>query len=1186
MSFVHLHTHSHYSLLDGLPKIDQLVAKAKEYGCPALAITDHGVMYGAIEFYKECQKAGIKPIIGMEAYMALGEMSEKRAKVDDDYYHLTLLAKNEEGYRNLLQLTTIAHLQGFYYKPRIDKNLLRQYGKGLIALSGCLGGEIPRLLTAGNYEGAKRVAQEFQDIFEKENFFGEVQKHPEIPEQEAANKGVLRLCEELGMLPVATVDSHYLDRDDAEAQDILVCVQTGKFQTDKDRLNMTGTDLSFKSPEQIFAAWKDLPEAPRNTLKIAELCNVELTLNKWAFPQYPAPEGRAHDEYLDALARQGAQEKFGARFDSAMRERLDYELDIIKKTGFSTYFLVVSDYVRWAREKGIVVTTRGSAAGSLVSYLIGVTTVNPLDFNLPFERFLTASRPTPPDIDVDFADNRRDEVIEYVREMYGRDKVAQIVTFGTMLPRAAVRDVTRVLGLPYSFGDRLSKMIPPGSQGFHMTVDKALEINPDLAKLYSEDEKVRRVLDLSRKVEGCVRHASVHAAGMVIAPTRLTDFTPLQREAQGDNIITQYDMHEVEAAGLVKMDMLGIRNLSILGNAVEIVKKTKDVVVNLQELPLDDKKTFELLSRGDTMGVFQLSGSGMTRYLKELKPTTIHDIMAMVALFRPGPMESIPEYIRRKHNHKLISYLDPRLEPILARTFGILVYQDDVLMIAIKLAGYTWEEADKLRKAMGKKIPREMIAQREKFLSGCVKNGLPRANAEELWSLIEPFAAYGFNKAHAASYGMVAYQTAYMKAHFGAEFITAILTAEAGNNDKIAEVIAAGRESGITVLPPDVNESEKDFTYIDDTQIRFGLLAIKNLGTDIVEAIIEGRRKSSCHSERSEESRDLQVGRDPSLTLRMTEECPYQDLEDFLKRVQHKNLNKKSLESLVKSGATDRFGDRANLLENMEVMLAFNRSTADISTRQNSLFAALPETRRLLLKQTPLASKEEKWQWERELLGLYVSSHPLQEFADMLRDQVVTSDRFPDLPEGSSVRMAGVLADCKVRITKNGEQMAVGRLQDLTGSCEIVAFPKTYKADTGVWVDGALLFVWGRGGGEEKRVVCERAIFLTQDSLSELGQSKVAVAFRSPSHRNGGPKTSATLAVGQRMVLHLNTQDKEALQTLRVFFASTHGDLPVYIVFDQNGQRRTIETNFRVNADAGVIQALESIVGSGTVKIV
>ncbi|MBI4135897.1 DNA polymerase III subunit alpha [Candidatus Uhrbacteria bacterium] len=1158
-NFVHLHTHSHYSLLDGLPKIPDLVARAKEHGSPALALTDHGVMYGALEFYQECKKQGIKPIVGMEAYVAPGTHTEKRATAEDDYHHLTLLAKDEEGYKNLMHLSTVAHLEGYYYRPRIDKKLLRAHSRGLIALSGCLSGEISKLIIRGQTQEARKAAQEFIDIFGKEDFFVEVQHHPELKEQVLVNEALFKLSAELGIEAVATVDSHYLHAGDGEAQDVLVCVQTGRLVTDKDRLNMSSTDLSFKSPQEVEQDWKEHPEVVANTLKIAQRVNLEIPLYKWAFPKFPVPDGKKEDEYLRELVFKSAKARFGDPLPDEIRKRINYELDVIERTGFVTYFLIVSDYVRWARAQGIAATTRGSAAGSIVAYLTEITTVNPLDLRLPFERFLTVSRPSPPDIDVDFADNRRDEVIEYVRHRFGQDKVAQICTFGTMLPRAAVRDVTRVLGLPYSFGDKLSKMIPAGAQGFHMTVDRALEANLELKKFYEEDERVRRVLDLARKVEGCARHSSVHAAGIVISPTALTDFTPLQREAQGDNVITQYDMHAVEAAGLIKMDMLGIRNLSILGNAVEIVEKTKGVRVDIGKIPLDDARTFAMLSRGETMGVFQLSGSGMTRYLKDLKPSSIHDIMAMVALFRPGPMESIPEYIRRKHNAKLISYLDPRLEPILERTYGILVYQDDVLMIAIELAGYSWEEADKLRKAMGKKIPREMMAQREKFLLGCLKNNLTRAKAEELWKLIEPFAAYGFNKAHAASYGMVSYQTAYMKANWPSEFITAILTAEAGNTDKLAEVILGAREAGITVLPPDINESYKDFTYVDDQTIRFGLLAIKNLGSDVVDAVIAERKNKG----------------------------PYQDSEDFLKRVQHKNLNKKSLESLAKSGALDRFGDRGVLLENMEAMLAFNHSMGETPSRQNSLFSASHELTKFKLKDGPPATRDEKLSWEKELLGLYVTAHPLDEFKDALLGKTVTTAELVDLSDNSTLLLAGVLTECKVRMTRAGEQMAVARLQDLTGSCEVIAFPKVYRDNPKVWSDGALLCVWGRGGGEEKRIICERAEILTNDTLQKVVQGGRVTqgAARGDKELPRAAKGVAP-ASDKRVVVHLKKHDRDILETLRAFFSSARGSTPVYIVFEQEGQKRTIQTSFQIDPEGQVLQSIESIVGKGGVQLI
>ncbi|MEK7516594.1 MAG: DNA polymerase III subunit alpha [Patescibacteria group bacterium] len=745
MRFVHLHLHSHYSLLDGLGKIPELVSRAKELGMDALALTDHGVLYGAIEFYQECTKAGIKPIIGMEAYIAPHRMTDRRPRIDDRATHLTLLAANIEGYRNLMIATTRAHLDGFYYKPRIDKEFLRSHAAGLIGLSGCLGSEIAQALAADDLVKAEAAAVEYRDIFGEGNFFLEVQDHPELPLQGAVNQKMFALSERTGIPTVATKDAHYIHPDDAEAQDVLLSIQTGQTITDPTRFSMRGVDYSLVSGSAIAAAFADHPEAIEATARIADRCTLVLELGKWNFPAVDLPPGETSITELRRRAHEGLLARI-PNCGTETLERLQYELGIIEQKGFSPYFLVVSDYVNWARAQGIVTTTRGSAAGSLVSYTIGVTTVNPMYFQLPFERFLNPSRPSPPDIDVDFADNRRDEVLAYVTQKYGKDRVAQICTFGTMMARGVVRDVARALGHPYAFGDRLAKMIPFGSQGFPMTLEKAKEENPELKTLADEDAEVRRVLELAKKMEGCARHVSVHAAGVVISSTPLTDYTPLQRESGGEKIITQYEMGAVEAVGLLKMDFLGIRNLSILGSAVELIKKTKGETIDLENLPLDDTKTYELLGKGDTIGLFQLGGAGMTRYLRELEPSSIFDIQAMVALYRPGPIESIPEFIRRKKNPRTVRLLDPRMKDILSMSYGIITYQDDVLLIAIKLAGYTWEEADKLRKAMGKKIPKEMAAQKEKFIGGCAKNGLTEDKAQELWKLIEPFAAYGFNK--------------------------------------------------------------------------------------------------------------------------------------------------------------------------------------------------------------------------------------------------------------------------------------------------------------------------------------------------------------------------------------------------------------------------------------------------------
>ncbi|MBI4054279.1 MAG: DNA polymerase III subunit alpha, partial [Candidatus Doudnabacteria bacterium] len=1029
--FTHLHVHSHYSLLDGLPKIAELVRAAKKKGFTALALTDHGNMHGALEFYKACKSEGLRPIIGMEAYLAPRGLTSKITRFEDKPFHLTLLAKNLAGYRNLMKLTSIAHLEGFYYRPRIDLAVLEAHKEGLIVLSGCPSSELSKYLLDGAIEKAKLLARGYQKIFGPENYYLEIQRQPITGDEEfqkkkdKLNRALVELARSHNLALVATGDAHYLEPQDAEAQDILVCVETGKTVDDQNRLDMRSTDLSLKSAQEMEELFADLPESIANTQKISETVDLEIPLRRWAFPHFDIPPGSDYNRHLKTLAEQGLQKQYGnnltvlADQQPEVVERLNYELDIISQKGYASYFLVVADYTNWSRQHGIIATTRGSAAGSLVAFGLGITTINPLDYQLPFERFLTVERPLPPDIDMDFADNRRGEVIEYVADKYGKDKVAQIVTFGSMLARAAVRDVGRALGIAYSKCDKIAKMIPFGRQGFHMTIAEALKISPELKAAYDQDPETKKIIDLSQQVEGVARHASVHAAGVVISPTPLTDYTPLRMDTETQTITTQYDMHSVEDTGLVKMDFLGIRNLSILGNSVELVKQTKNKNVDLARIPLDDKKTFRLLAEGRTIGLFQLGGTGMTKYLKELKPTSVRDIMAMIALFRPGPMESIPEFIRRKHNPRLIAYLDPKLEPILSSSYGILTYQDDVLLIAIHLAGYTWEEADKLRKAMGKKIPREMAEQKEKFIQGCLHNGLTSEKAVKLWSLIEPFAAYGFNKAHAASYGIVAYQTAYMKANFPVEYMAAMMSAEAGNLETVAEAVAECEQLGIEILPPDVNESLDGFTAIDERTIRFGLGAIKHLGSDVIEKIITERKR----------------------------EGKFLSLENFILRTFVRNFNKKSWEALVKSGALDRFGERNELLANTDAILTMVRNYfKEVSTAQESLFSGTPNFPTLRLEKTEPAAPKQRLAWEKELLGLYVTSHPLEEYRAAL-DKIGTNiAALKANPTERRVELAGIITRTKNILTKRGEQMCFALLEDFTGTIELVVFPKVFLA--------------------------------------------------------------------------------------------------------------------------------------------
>lgn len=1022
--FIHLHTHSHYSLLDGLSKVDEMVKLAASRGMPALGITDHGNMHGAIEFYKECKKAGIKPIIGVEAYITPDSRHQKRPGIDTTRYHLTLLAKNLTGYKNLIKLVTLSHTEGYYYKPRMDKELLRAHSEGLICLSGCFGSELSHALRVKDRKKAEEVAREHQDIFGAENYFLEIMHHPGVPGIEEVRADIISLSRDLGIPLVATADSHYIHSSDQRAHETLLAIQTNASMNDENRFSMASDDFSFIDTETALMHFKDTPEAVENTEKIAAMCDIDIPLGNWVFPDLKIPDGTTYDSELRKAVIAGISFRELEK-TKELEERMEYELFVISQKKYSPYFLVVADLIRFARENNIFTTIRGSVAGSLTTYLLGITNVHPFTYKLPFERFLNPERPSAPDIDMDFADTRRDEVIAYAKHKYGEDKVAQIGTFGTMMAKGAVRDVARALGHPYTVGDEISRLIPMGSQGFPMTIDKAIEIVPELKEKYDKDEKAKEILDLARRLEGCVRHVSVHAAGVVISPTSLADFVPTQLDPRGGKIITQYDMGAVEDAGLLKFDFLGIRNLSILGDAVSLVKKFRGKNIDIENIPLDDPKTFTMLAKGETMGLFQLNGAGMTRYLKELRPTSIHDINAMVALYRPGPMESIPDYIARKRDPSLITYVDPRMKDILTQSYGVITYQDDVMMIAIKIAGYSWLEADKLRKAMGKKIPAEMEAQKEKLLEGFVKNGLSKEQGKKLWLLIEPFAAYGFNKAHAASYGRVAYQTAYMKANFPAEFMTAVLSAESGDIEKISEIIIECKRMEIPVLPPSVNKSFGGFSVIKgavdaEDEIRFGLYTIKNLGTDISDAIIAERENNG----------------------------PYASATDFLERITHKNLNKKSLEALIKSGAMDDLGERGEMLGNMENALEYNKERARGTSDQSSLFSMMADTATvptLRMKAYPPAKQADKLAWEKELLGLYVSGHPLDGHKDALAKKDMTVKTARAKPEGATVVVAGIVAEYKPIMTKKLENMAFIKIADYHESMEAVAFPKVLK---------------------------------------------------------------------------------------------------------------------------------------------
>ncbi|MGB8815745.1 MAG: DNA polymerase III subunit alpha [Minisyncoccia bacterium] len=1040
--FIHLHTHSHYSLLNALPKIPELIKQAKKFEMSALALTDAGNMYGAIEFYQSCKKNDVKPIIGVDFYVANRGRFDKQGGIDNRRTRLVLIAKNNNGYKNLIKLVTDSYFEGFYYKPRIDKELIEKYKDDLICIMPHFSGETSFALKNSDTEKAKNLVDWYKKIY-GDNFFLEITHHPEIEGQIELKEKIKKLAKDSGANLVAGQDVYYLNPEDKQARDTLV--QVNSHSDFGDREQKEGVDnFSFISSEKAIEYFKDEPEALENTEKIAEMCNVEIVLGKdaWVFPKFIVESGLSNDEELKRIAYEGI-EKRGLTRSKEVVDRLEYELEVIKNKGYPQYFLVVHDLLKYADEHGIFTNIRGSVAGSLVTYLTKITKVDPLLYKLPFERFLNPERPSAPDIDMDFADNRRDEVIDYVRSKYGKDNVAQIGTFGTMMARGSVRDVARAMGFPLPLADKIAKLIPLGAQGFPMTIDKALVDVPELKKIYDEDKDAKTIIDMAKKIEGCARHISVHAAGVVIAPSSLLNYVPLQYDPKGEGkIITQYDMHAVgeDGVGLLKFDFLGIKNLSILADAVDRVKKIENIDLDIEAIPLDDSKTFEMLARGETIGLFQLNGSGLTKFLKDLKPTTIHDINAMVALYRPGPLESIPQYIERKHNPALIKYLDPRLKDILDQSYGVITYQDDVMLTAIKLAGYSWLEADKLRKAMGKKIPAEMQAQKDKLLKGFIANGLSEKKADTLWKLIEPFAAYGFNKAHAASYGRVAYQTSYMKANFPAIYMSAVLTADSGDVEKIGEFIAECKKMGIPVLPPSVNESFSAFTVVkthgasphstgpDRDKIRFGLTTIKNFGEGISKIIVHDRKAKG----------------------------KFKSLSDFLERIIDRNMNKKSLEALIKTGALDEFGERGQMLANIENLLKYNKEVSQKDQNQDSLFGVFDGStgeiakEAFILEPAPEATMKDKLLWEKDLLGLYVSGHPLDKYKTILDKQQINIKKIKE--ETESVKkiinggkpIGGIIEEVREIMTKNNDPMAFIKIADFTGSIEAVVFPKTY----------------------------------------------------------------------------------------------------------------------------------------------
>jgi DNA polymerase-3 subunit alpha len=1142
--FVHLHVHTEYSLLDGLSNIKKLLNYVKENGMDSVAITDHGVMYGEVEFYKEALKQEVKPILGMEGYITAGDLHDKPERGKVQNYHLLILAKNNEGYKNLMKLSSIAHLEGYYYRPRFDRETLKKYSKGLIISSACPKGEVGQSLINDDYKEAKKTVEWYLDVF-KDDYYLEVQRHEYAKWVEKAatqeiktslldleasekkwNDGIIKLSRELGVPVIATNDAHYIKQEDAVAQDMLVCVATGKNMSDTKRMRYVDAQTFYvRPPIEMEELFPDLPDALENTVKVAEKCDVEVKLGSWNFPKFPLPKGVTADEQLSKLSHKKLSEKIPGAGKKAL-ERLEHELGIISQKGYSPYFLIVRDLADWTRSKGIVTNTRGSAAGSLVSFVLGITTVNPLTYYLPFERFLNPFRPSPPDIDFDVADNRRDEIIGYITRTYGKEKVAQVCTFGRMLSRAAVRDVARVMGYPYNVGDRIAKLIPPPKQGFPITIEKALAEVPDLRSLYDSDADTKKVLDLAMQVEGSARHVSVHAAGVVVAPTEITDFSPVQKEPSGEKIITQYEMHAAEDVGLIKFDILGIRNLSILGSAIDIVKSETGTKIDLHEIVLDDKKTFEMLARGETMGVFQFAGGGMTKYLKELKPNRVEDLMAMVALYRPGPIAVIPEYIKRKNNPKLVKYLDPRMEKFLGASYGLIVYQDDLLFCALDLAGYTWEEADKFRKAVGKKIPEEMAAQKDKFIKGVVEHGQTAKFAEDLWKLFEPFQSYGFNKAHAASYGIVAYYTAYMKANYPVEYMTALLTAESGDTAKVSAAINECRRMGIKVLPPDINESDTGFTIIEDKEslsgkaIRFGFSAVKNVGGVAIDIILAARKAEK-----------------------------FESFSNFVGRVDGRKVNKRVLESLIKVGAMSKFGGRASILASLDkIREKMVKPKGD--DNQPGLFAATEiknasSSEVITLEAVDEFPEDELQSLERQLLGFSLSARPISELIGPLEFrsthkiyEISADESYPEL-----VKVAGVLTEVRVIVTKkSGAEMAFAKAEDGTGTLELVIFPKIFKDTRDFWVEGQPLLITGKVDVRDDSPNLLVEAIETMASLDEKKEREVYIKI---------PKGV----------------DTNTLKRLKELLTSNLGDQTGYLLFDSgtNGTpAKKVKLSFKI----------------------
>ena len=1190
--FVHLHNHTQYSLLDGLTKVPALVKHVEAMGMESVAVTDHGTMSGSIEFYQAAKAAGIKPIIGMEAYVAPRLHTDKDPAHDRSYYHLTILVINNQGYQNLMRLSSIANLDGFYYRPRIDHKLIEKYNQGLIVLSGCIGGEVSDALRQDQYDQAKEIAVWYKKVF-GDRYYIELMDagHPAHPsgweEQTKINNQLLKLAEELDIPAVVTCDAHYLKHEDQEAHEILLCVQTGAFLSDENRFSLKNFELHVADPKEIIKRWgADHPELITNTSKIAKRCNVEIELNKILIPKFSTPKGETEKSFLEKKVWRGLAWRYGGKnrnqvdsltveqakktLSKAVVERANYELGIVYKMGFNGYFLIVADFINWGKDKGIVFGPgRGSAASSIMAYALRITEIDPLLYDLLFERFLNPDRISMPDMDIDIQDSRRDEVIDYCVEKYGRDRVANIVTFGRMAARNSVRDVARVLQVPYSEADRLSKMIPPPVQGRHTLLKTHLKQVPELKAENETNQQSARVFDLATKLEGTIRSHGVHAAGVVIAPDDIVEFVPLEM-AQKGVIATQYSMIPIEELGLLKMDFLGLSNLTTIKNALRIIKKVYKKDIDIDTIPLDDKKTFQLLQNGETTGVFQLESSGMRRYLKQLKPTAFEDIVAMVALYRPGPMQWIDDFIARKHGQRKIEYLHPLMKNALENTYGVIVYQEQVMQISKDLCGFSGGQADTLRKGIAKKIPEVLAKMKKEFIEGAIEHsGADRRMMEKFWTQLEEFAAYCFNKVHSACYGLIAYQTAYLKANYPAAFMAALMTSDYDNTDRLAIEITECKNMGIEVLPPDINQSFHEFGVVPgEQQIRFGLDAVKNVGHGAVEEILRAREELGGK---------------------------FESLEDFLRHVNAHIVNRKALESLIKSGALDSFGERGQLVDNIENMQAFAaRLQKDAASGQVGLFNEGNGNENLAAKLVLEASAAEypaadQLNWERELLGLYLSHHPLEAYEGLLAERTLLISSISAEMDGRAVALGGSIVGLRDIVTRNGAKMAFVQIADSSGTVEVVIFPKVYGALTAPLQRDQVIIVKGKlGGGRDPRNDGELKLLADEISLISAQEAADFQPGTKPQRPDAGaaaPKIPLSPAK-QRLYIRLeDSANQPLLLTLKETLDGHKGETEVVLITGEQVSKQAIKLPQTISVNEQSLRDLAAIFGSTNVVV-